>query len=60
MEESFNIDNFNTTISGYNDDVVIDHNEYYGMNYMYESGKSFVEICRDMGLDDDNIPFRVM
>ena len=34
------------------DDVVIDHEVYYGVYYQFECGKSFVEICTDMGIDD--------
>ena len=36
---------------GYNlNDVIIEHNEHY-FTYQYESCKSFVDICRDFGLD---------
>jgi len=61
MEESLIFDDFGTS-STYNDgyDVVIDHQEYFGTYYTYETGKSLVEICMDMGLDTDNIPFRLM
>jgi len=31
-------------------DVVINHNENTS-SYMYECGRSFVDICKDMGLD---------
>ena len=33
-----------------NNDTIIEHNEYFG-SYQYVCGRSFVEICRDMGLD---------
>jgi len=47
------------TTSGVGDDVVIYHyQEYIGL-YQYESGRSFLEICIEMGLDstDTHISF---
>lgn len=32
-------------------DVVIHHQEYNGALYKYECGKTFLEICVEMGLD---------
>lgn len=34
-------------------DIIIEHHELFGI-YQYECGKSFVDICRDMGLDKNN------
>jgi hypothetical protein len=40
--------NFNET-----HDVIIEHHEYY-IAHQYMCGRSFVDICRDMGLDKSN------
>lgn len=60
MEESLGFDEYYTSSSYQNDDIIIDHQEYFGTFYTYETGKTFVEVCMDMGLDNDNIPFRLM
>jgi hypothetical protein len=40
-----------TQSNSYNaNDVIIEHHEYF-CTYQYECGKSFIDICRDMGLD---------
>ena len=36
------------------DDVIIDHEVNYGVPYLFECGKSFVEICVEMGIDDND------
>jgi len=42
-------------ITSGSDDVIIHHNQDYCISYYrFECGKSFVEICRDMGLDSAN------
>lgn len=34
-------------------DVIIEHHEYYG-TYQYECGKTFIDVCIDMGLDKNS------
>ena len=43
------------SLSGFMDrgDVIIHHHEY-NCFYQYECGRTFLEICLDMGLDKDN------
>ena len=47
--------NYNTSMN-FNDtcgDVIIEHHEYY-ISQQYSCGRSFIDICRDMGLDKSN------
>ena len=44
-----------------NEDVVVNHNQddYNNLYYQYECGKSFLEICKEMGLDSgDDVTIR--
>ena len=61
MNEPLLSDEYYTSSSNYIDenDVIISHQEYFGTYYTYETCRTFVEICMDMGLNDD-IPFRLM
>lgn len=52
--DQFSYDYDYTLQDAYNiNDIIIEHTGYFGV-YQYECGKSFVDICRDMGLDKNN------
>lgn len=36
-----------------NDVVIQHHQEYYSSMYRFECGKTFVEICKELGLDKE-------
>jgi len=46
--------------SGYiEEDVSIYHDATYGAYYHYECGKSFLEVCKEMGLDSSHVPVQI-
>jgi len=58
--DEFSYENYQTSGDDFVDgDVILEHREMYGSYYTMETGKTFVEICMDMGLDSDyyDIPF---
>lgn len=56
MSVPFVKDDFLYTTSGVMADggVVIHHQEYNSAFYQYECGRSFLDICVEMGLDSDD------
>ena len=60
MMDISDTNNNNYTSGAYEDNLVVEQENLYGSYYMYETGKSFVDICKDIGVDSNNIPFSLM